>query len=51
MIEKLNNMKRNAKGDGISSCLLCNDQFGLFGPQGQQCKDCLKVCSIRFIYS
>ena len=43
MLERLNNMKRNAKGDGKSSCVLCNDDFGIFGAQGHLCKDCHKV--------
>ncbi|XP_054166639.1 rab effector Noc2-like [Oppia nitens] len=46
MLDRLNNMKRNARGDGKHTCVLCSDQFGLFGAQGRQCKDCLKsVCN------
>lgn len=51
MIERLNNMKRNAKGDGRCSCVLCNEEFGLFGAQCHLCKDCLKVNDIRFSFS
>ena len=44
--DRLNNMKRNAKGDGNKACALCSDSFGLFGAQCHHCKDCLKsVCS------
>jgi hypothetical protein len=49
MIERLNNIKRNAKGDGRSSCVLCNEEFGLFGAQCHLCKDCLKVNNASFI--
>ena len=43
MMDKLNNMKRNAKGDGKSRCILCNDDVGIFGTQCHVCKDCNKV--------
>lgn len=43
MMDRLNNMKRNAKGDGKSRCILCNDDFGIFGTQCHVCKDCNKV--------
>jgi hypothetical protein len=49
MIDRLNNMKRNAKGDGRSSCVLCNEEFGLFGAQCHLCKDCLKVNNASFL--
>ncbi|XP_074601569.1 rab effector Noc2-like [Brevipalpus obovatus] len=43
--DRLNNMKRNAKGDGLKCCALCNDHFGLFSSQCHHCKDCNKaVC-------
>ncbi|RWS09789.1 Rab effector Noc2-like protein, partial [Dinothrombium tinctorium] len=46
LIDRLNNMKRNAKGDGNRYCALCNDEFGLFGAHHHCCKDCNKaVCS------
>ncbi|RWS25476.1 Rab effector Noc2-like protein [Leptotrombidium deliense] len=46
LIDRLNNMKRNAKGDGNRYCALCNDEFGLFGAHCHHCKDCNKaVCS------
>ncbi|KAG8238031.1 hypothetical protein J437_LFUL014999 [Ladona fulva] len=46
MVERLENMKRNAMGNGTSQCILCGDTFGMLGaPSLLLCHDCKKaVC-------
>lgn len=43
MLERLQNMKMNARGNGKTTCLLCNEQFGLFRLQTHKCELCNKV--------
>lgn len=46
LVERLENMKKNAMGNGVSQCVLCADKFGLFGASPVPCHDCCKaVCS------
>ncbi|KAI1293691.1 Rabphilin-3A [Halotydeus destructor] len=47
LIDRVNNMKRNASGDGKTCCALCNEKFHMFSTQRcHRCKDCEKaVCS------
>ncbi|XP_072394351.1 rabphilin-3A isoform X2 [Diabrotica undecimpunctata] len=50
LVEKLENMRRNAMGKNASQCLLCGDGFGLLGAQKIVCMDCKRLactkCSI-----
>ncbi|XP_057651599.1 uncharacterized protein LOC130891082 isoform X6 [Diorhabda carinulata] len=50
LVEKLENMRRNALGKNSSQCLLCGDGFGLLGAQKINCMDCRRQactkCSI-----
>ncbi|CAG9862555.1 unnamed protein product [Phyllotreta striolata] len=50
LVEKLENMRRNALGKTSSQCLLCGDNFGLLGAQKIVCMDCRRLactkCSI-----
>lgn len=43
MIERLKNMKRNARGDGHYTCILCNESFGFFNHNAHECQGCSKV--------
>ncbi|XP_070184114.1 rab effector Noc2-like [Littorina saxatilis] len=46
LVEKLDNMKKNAIGNGTTQCILCGDEFGLLGASPTYCDDCKKaVCS------
>ncbi|CAM1301594.1 DOC2B (predicted) [Pycnogonum litorale] len=46
LVEKLENMKKNAMGNGQSQCILCGDQFGLLRASSLPCNDCRKaVCT------
>ena len=44
LVEKLDNMKKNAMGNGSTQCVLCGDEFGLLGASPTFCDDCRKVC-------
>lgn len=50
LVDRLNNIKRNAAGDGRTHCALCNDKFHLFKGSAIQCKDCLKVSVLNQLY-
>lgn len=43
LVEKLDNMKKNAMGNGTTQCVLCGDEFGLLGASPTFCDDCHKV--------
>ena len=43
LVEKLDNMKKNAIGNGTTQCILCGDEFGLLGASPTYCDDCKKV--------
>ncbi|XP_051751411.1 double C2-like domain-containing protein beta isoform X3 [Ctenopharyngodon idella] len=46
LVERLENMRRSAVGNGLSQCLLCGEVFGLLGSQSVLCLDCcMKVCT------
>ncbi|XP_055863040.1 rabphilin-3A-like isoform X1 [Biomphalaria glabrata] len=46
LVDKLDNMKKNAIGNGSSQCILCGDEFKLLGASPTFCDDCVKaVCS------
>ncbi|XP_076256001.1 rabphilin isoform X2 [Rhynchophorus ferrugineus] len=40
LVERLENMRRNALGRGPNQCLLCGENFGILGPQRIRCIDC-----------
>ncbi|XP_065934669.1 double C2-like domain-containing protein beta isoform X4 [Magallana gigas] len=46
LVEKLENMKKNAMGNGQTQCILCGDEFGLLGASPTHCDDCKNaVCT------
>lgn len=42
-MERLENMRKNAMGNGLSQCLLCGELLGLLGSTSVFCQDCKKV--------
>ncbi|XP_005143016.2 rab effector Noc2 isoform X2 [Melopsittacus undulatus] len=46
LVERLENMRKNAMGNGLSQCLLCSELLGLLGSTSVFCQDCKKkVCT------
>ncbi|XP_060768420.1 double C2-like domain-containing protein beta isoform X2 [Neoarius graeffei] len=46
LMERLENMRRSAVGNGLSQCLLCGEALGLLGTPSVLCFDCCKkVCT------
>ncbi|XP_062362898.1 rab effector Noc2 [Cinclus cinclus] len=46
LVERLENMRRNTMGNGLSQCLLCGETLGLLGSSSVFCQDCKKkVCT------
>ncbi|XP_027546705.1 rab effector Noc2 [Neopelma chrysocephalum] len=46
LVERLENMRKNAMGNGLSQCLLCGEPLGLLGSTAVFCQDCKKkVCT------
>jgi hypothetical protein len=43
LIDRLDNMKKHATGNGSSQCVLCADGFGMLGASSVSCVDCHKV--------
>ena len=43
LIDRLDNMKKHATGNGSSQCVLCADGFGMLGTSSVSCVDCHKV--------
>jgi hypothetical protein len=43
LVERLENMKRAAMGNGTTQCILCGDSFGVLGSASLICHDCKKV--------
>ncbi|KAG5888086.1 hypothetical protein JTB14_024858 [Gonioctena quinquepunctata] len=43
LVERLENMRRNALGRNNSQCLLCGDGFGILGAQKVVCMDCRRL--------
>nr|KAH0807684.1 hypothetical protein GEV33_015107 [Tenebrio molitor] len=43
LVERLENMRRNALGRNPSQCLLCGDGFGMLGAQKVLCIDCRRL--------
>ncbi|GFY57673.1 rab effector Noc2, partial [Trichonephila inaurata madagascariensis] len=42
LVERLENMKKNAMGNGATQCVLCADEFGILGASPLLCNDCKK---------
>eukprot|EP00063_Salmo_salar_P017660 XP_013992495.1 PREDICTED: rab effector Noc2-like [Salmo salar] len=42
LVERLDNMKKSALGNGLSQCLLCGEVLGLLGNPSIFCQDCCK---------
>ena len=42
-MERLETMRRNVMGNGLSQCLLCGEVLGFLGSSSVFCKDCRKV--------
>ncbi|XP_030078227.1 rab effector Noc2 isoform X2 [Microcaecilia unicolor] len=46
LVERLENMRKNMMGNGLSQCLLCGEVLGLLGSTSVFCQDCKKkVCT------
>lgn len=46
LVDRVDNMKRNAMGNGSNQCVLCGTKFGFLGSTSYLCHDCQKfVCS------
>ncbi|XP_015282165.1 PREDICTED: rab effector Noc2 [Gekko japonicus] len=46
LVERLENMRKNRMGNGLSQCLLCGETLGLLGSTAVFCQDCKKkVCT------
>ncbi|XP_067910890.1 rabphilin-3A [Heterodontus francisci] len=46
LVDRLDNMRKNVLGDGLSRCILCGEQLGLLGSHTVVCEDCKKnVCT------
>ncbi|XP_077164175.1 rabphilin-3A isoform X2 [Paroedura picta] len=46
LMNRLEDMRRNASGDGVNRCILCGEQFGRMGSACVVCEDCKKnVCT------
>ena len=43
LVEKLDNMRNNAIGDGRDTCLLCGSKFGTLKVVAKRCDICDKV--------
>ncbi|KAH8039039.1 hypothetical protein HPB51_004964 [Rhipicephalus microplus] len=43
LVDRLENMKRNALGNGTSQCVLCANEFGLLSGSPLTCYDCRKT--------
>lgn len=46
LIDRLENIKKHATGNGSSQCVLCADGFGMLGASSVICIDCHKVKNI-----
>uniref|UniRef100_A0A8C2UW60 Rabphilin 3A like (without C2 domains) n=1 Tax=Chinchilla lanigera TaxID=34839 RepID=A0A8C2UW60_CHILA len=42
LVERLETMRRNVMGNGLSQCLLCGEVLGFLGSSSVFCRDCRK---------
>ena len=47
LVDKLDNMKKNAMGNGTTQCILCGDEFGLLGASPTFCDDCKSAVCVK----
>uniref|UniRef100_H2ZRV7 Rabphilin 3A n=1 Tax=Latimeria chalumnae TaxID=7897 RepID=H2ZRV7_LATCH len=46
LVDRLENMRKKAVGDGVTRCVLCGEQLGIPGSSSVVCEDCKKsVCT------
>ncbi|XP_055002603.1 rabphilin-3A [Sorex araneus] len=46
LVDRLENMRKNVAGDGVSRCILCGEQLGALGSARVVCEDCKKnICT------
>ncbi|KFO25528.1 Rab effector Noc2 [Fukomys damarensis] len=45
LVERLETMRRNVMGNGLSQCLLCGEVLGFLGSSSVFCRDCRKIGS------
>ncbi|XP_026888077.2 rabphilin-3A isoform X2 [Electrophorus electricus] len=51
LVRRLDGMRRTARGDGHSRCLICGQRFGLAGVSSVTCQECKKqVCTTCSAY-
>ncbi|XP_041092541.1 rab effector Noc2-like [Polyodon spathula] len=43
LVERLENMRKNVMGNGLSQCLLCGELLGFLGTPSVFCQDCTQV--------
>ncbi|MGH0171755.1 UNVERIFIED_CONTAM: hypothetical protein FKN15_061589 [Acipenser sinensis] len=46
LVERLENVRKNVMGNGLSQCLLCGELLGLLGTPSVFCQDCTQVSRI-----
>ena len=51
LVEKLENMRNNAIGDGRETCLLCNSKFAALKVIAKRCDICGKVHKSVFCFT
>ncbi|XP_067866064.1 rab effector Noc2-like isoform X2 [Heterodontus francisci] len=47
LVERLENMKKNVMGNGLSQCILCGELLGFLGSTSVFCQDCRKKVCIK----
>lgn len=47
LVDKLDNMKKNAMGNGTTQCILCGDEFGILGASPTFCDDCKSAVCVK----
>lgn len=47
LVDRLENIKNNAKGNGITTCLLCDEKFGKITTPPMKCNICEKAVCVK----
>lgn len=47
LVDRVENLRKNALGNGSSECVLCGDEFGVFGASPAFCDDCVKAVCLK----
>ncbi|XP_067572821.1 rab effector Noc2 isoform X2 [Pseudorca crassidens] len=50
LVERLETMRRNVMGNGLSQCLLCGEVLGFLGSSSVFCKDCRKFRGVKYLH-